>query len=66
MHAENDHPGRPIHLVRPSGDFDAAQFWHADVQDEQVGMVLLAETHRLQPVARLSDHRQASGLEQAA
>jgi hypothetical protein len=28
-------------------------------------VVFLAETHRLQSVAGLSDHRQASGLEQA-
>jgi hypothetical protein len=56
--------GRSVHVVRPRRDFDAAQFWHSDVQDEQVGVVFLAETQRLQPVARLSDHGQTGGLEQ--
>jgi hypothetical protein len=51
-------------ILCPRHYFDAAQSRHPDVQDERVGVVFLAETHCLQSVAGVSDHRQASGLEQ--
>ena len=66
MHAQNDYAGRMVHLARARRNLDAAQLRHPDVQDNQVGSMLLAETRRLQSVTRFSDHRQAGGLEQAA
>ena len=57
MHAQDDHAGRPIELLRSRRDLDAAQFRHADVEDDDVGLVLLAQPHGLQPVAGFGDDR---------
>ena len=65
MHAEDDDARRPIELLRPRGDLDAVQFRHADVENEQIGPMLLAEPHRLETVGGFGDHREAGLLEQA-
>ena len=55
VHAQDDHTGRPIELLRSRGDLDAAQFRHADVEDDDVGLVLLAQPHGFQAVAGFGD-----------
>ena len=49
--------GRPIELLRPRRDLDAAQFRHADVEDDDVGLVLLAQPHGFEAVAGFGDDR---------
>ena len=66
VHAQDDHAGRPIELLGARGDLDAVQFRHADVEDDDVGPVLLAQAHRFEAVAGFGDHREAGCFEQAA
>ena len=66
MHAENDHARRPVELLRARGHLDAVQFWHPDIENQQVGPMLLAESHRLETIGGFSDHGETRLLQQTS
>ena len=58
---------RPFDFLRPRRDLDAVQLRHADVEDQHVGLVFVAQPQRVESVGRLADDRDARlGLQQAA
>jgi hypothetical protein len=65
MHAEDDHARWSIEFLCPSGDVYSAQLWHADVDNQEIGPVLLAESHRLKTVCGFTHNQQASFLEES-
>ncbi len=67
VHAEDDDRRRPRQLLRPRRHLDAVHLRHRDVDDQHVGLVLLAQAQRLEAVRRFRHHGDAGlGFEQAA
>ena len=64
MHAQDDHPRRPRHLLGSRRDLDPIQLGHADVQHQQVGALGSAQPHRLQTVGRFPDDGMSFFFEQ--
>ena len=65
MHAEDDHSRRTIELLSAGGNLDAIQLRHADVENEEIGLVCFEEAYRLEAVGGFRHHRQPGTLEQA-
>ena len=65
MHAQDDDPGRTLHFLCARRHLDAAQFRHRNVQNQQIGVLLLAESDGFEAVRRLCDNGDVGGLEQS-
>jgi hypothetical protein len=66
MHGQDDHARRALQLLGSFGHFDAVEPRHPDIDDQQVGAVLLGQANRFEPVGRLGDNGHAGLLQQAS
>ena len=66
VNAEDDDPWCAFHFVCARGHFDAAEFRHRNVQDQQIRMLLLAQSYGFEAVGRFRDDGDTGGFEQSA
>src|SRR4029078_11362715 len=64
MYAENNNRRPRIELLRARSHLNAAQLWHADVENDDVGTLLLAEFDRFESVGGFGGHRKNGRLDQ--